>query len=164
MAESEDAAGAGLQEAKLPVEKTVDEEDGFVTELDVNSDLIGQRKLSLNDDEPLMLEKPVPGAGFKLRKSTARSRTSIIADLPTLYDHQQDQSDFLSYAAPKSGLSLEQLDALNKKAAPSAFTLDTHISLAVLAKYLTKTGQPEPDVAWTYDSLITEMADHFKKL
>ena len=150
-----------MQEAK-PVERIAEEEDGFVTELDVNSDLIGQRKLSLNDDE--MPDKPVPGA-IKQRKSTARSRTSIINDLPTLFDSQQDQQNaFLPYAAPKSGLSLEQLNALNKKSAPSAFTLDAHISLAVLAKYLTKDGQPEPDVAWTYDSLITEMADHFKKL
>lgn len=139
-----------------------------MTELDVNSDLIGQRKLSSNDEESvssLPIERP-PG---RHRKSMSRSRSSIINDLPILYDQEESGSisSFPSYSALKGGqLSLEQLDSLKKSSGASsgAFMLDT-INLSVLAKYLAKDGQQvEPDVAWTYEGLITEMADHFKKL
>lgn len=141
-----------------------------MTELDVNSDLIGQRKLSSNDEDSSSSSQPVVDklAG-RHRKSTARSRSSIINGLPTLYDQDESISilDY-SYSVKTSGLILlKQLDNLTKKSGtPSgALMLDNNINLAVLAKYLTKDGQQlEPDVAWTYDSLITEMADHFKKL
>ena len=136
-----------------------------MTELDVNSDLIGQRKLSTSDDE----ERRTPDKRLlqaSQRPVARQSRSDLINELPVLYDQlEQPTVEPIAYPMSKSVLSLEQLDSLAtaKKSAP--FALDTDISLMVLAKYLAKDGQAlEPDIAWTYDSLITEMADRFKNL
>ena len=77
---------------------------------------------------------------------------------------QDDDSD-LPYRISKNVLSIEQLDNITKKDSSSAFMIE-NINLSLLAKYLIKdrrtSNEIEPDVTWTYDTLITEMSEHHK--
>ena len=97
----------------------------------------------------------------KSRKSIIKSKSNIINDLPILLDEDDNLNNENYLPISKNVLSLQQLDNITKKD-DNAFMLD-NINLSFLSKYLIKdasSNQIESDLKWTYDSLITEMANN----
>lgn len=151
------------QESHKSVDK--DEENNFITELDVNADY--QRRISGRDDEISSLS--LSNRSSRSKKSTVKNKSNILNDLPTLLDQDENLNQtFLPYPVSKNVLSLEQLNNITKKESSSTFMLE-NVNLSLLSKYLikdhkTSSNQFESDIAWTYESLITEMNEYFESL